>query len=144
MISTQVDAPPQVAAAGAATVYDALWTLDEDGWRRRPLAGPRPTLRADASLAQIRIRGRDTLIVFGGFAPDLRRPLGGLHALDVASGAWSTLEPDDLAPKPRAKPVRVAAPAPAPPAPPGHVRFRTCGRILHVLGSKFSFDEISR
>ena len=41
-----VDAPPQVAAAGAATVYDALWTLDEDGWRRRPLAGPRPTRSA--------------------------------------------------------------------------------------------------
>ena len=142
MISTQVDAPPVVAAAGAATVYDALWTLDGDGWRRRPLAGPRPTLRADASLAQIRIRGRDTLIVFGGFAPDLRRPLGGLHALDVASGAWSTLQPDDLAPKPRAKPVRVAAPAPAPPAPPPPPALNTRGRAEPARGARTPTEAI--
>ena len=104
-----------VAAAARRRSTRAL--VDEGGWRRRPLAGPRPTLRARTVAAQIRIRGREVFVVFGGFAPDLQAALGSLPARR-RRGARSTPRTDDLAPAAR-RPVRAA---PAPPAPPARRR----------------------
>ena len=98
-----VAAPPQRAAAGAAATFDALWTLDaDDAWRREPLRGTIPSTRSDAAVAHATVGRRPHLLVYGGFAPDHRRNLDGLHALDLRTRTWATLTADDVAPMRRA------------------------------------------